>query len=68
MIITVYDNQSKEILAIIDTTGKTESVCRDDINFCVYNDTEPIIKTTMDGKAYLDEARFIIKWDKEQKE
>lgn len=68
MIITVYQNDTKEILAIIDTTGKTESVCRDDINFHINNDTEPIIKTTMDGKAYLDEARFMIRMDKEKSE
>lgn len=65
MIIVVYTNTTKEILAIIDTTSSSESVCRSDIGFKTYIDAEPILENIKD-KVYLNENKFVIRVDKEQ--
>ena len=61
MIITLYDRETTEILAMIDTTGKTKSVCRNDVDFKIYDETEPIVKASLDGKVYLDGNKFIMR-------
>lgn len=56
-IITVFHKDTKEILAVIVNDG--QSICRNDIDFAVYNDTEPIL-AEIDGKVYLDQSKFML--------
>ena len=53
----VYNKTPKEILAVLVNDG--QSICRNDIDFAVYNDTEPIL-AEIDGKVYLDQSKFML--------
>lgn len=56
--VVVYDKETKEIIACINDDGK-ECIARKDVDFKVYNDTEPIF-IELEGKVILDESSFMI--------
>jgi hypothetical protein len=51
MVITVYDKDTKELMALIVKDG--QCVVRDDVEFEVFEDTEPTL-TNIDGKVYVN--------------
>ena len=53
----VYNKKTKEILAVIVNDG--ECICRNDIEFAVYENTEPIF-TEIDGVMYLSQNKFML--------
>lgn len=56
--VVVFDKCTKEVIACINDTEKDFIVIRD-VDFKVYNDTEPIF-TELQGKILLNENSFII--------
>lgn len=56
--VVVFDKQTKEIVACINSDGK-DCIVRKDVDFKIYNDTEPIF-TEQKGKVLLNENSFII--------
>ena len=59
--VVVYDKETKEILACIPLSGK-DCICRKDIDFKIYNQTEPIFTETENG-IVLNKNAFIMKLD-----
>ena len=60
MIYVVYDEYTKEVMAIIDTDQNKESVCIDGVAFKKYDDDmNPIFIQTEEGEVYLKENAFI---------
>lgn len=56
--VVVFDNETKEILAIVCIDGV--SICRNDIDYAVYSDsTEPIL-TENNGKVYYNASKFLL--------
>lgn len=56
--VVVFDKETKEIIACINDDGK-DCIVRKDIDFKVYNDTEPIF-TELEGKVILNKNSFMI--------
>lgn len=57
--VVVYKNDTKEVLAAIPMEGG-DAICRNNIEFQIYNGTEPIFTETPGG-IKLAENKFIIK-------
>lgn len=47
-IVVVFDKATKEIMACIPLFGE-QAICRKDVDFKVYNGTEPIFTETANG-------------------
>lgn len=60
MMYVVYDQYTKEVMAIIDTDKNKESVCANGVAFKRYDDDmQPIFLQTEDGNVYLKENATI---------
>jgi hypothetical protein len=59
MIITVYNNNTKEVLACINTDTKSRSIVKKGVIYNV-SENEPVF-TNKDGKLYLVNNVFIMK-------
>ena len=60
MMYVVYDQYTKEVMAIIDTDKNKQSVCIDGVAFKRYDDDmQPIFLQTEDGNVYLKENATI---------
>lgn len=60
MMYVVYDEYTKEVMAIIDTDKNKQSVCIDGIAFKRFDDDmQPIFLQTEDGTVYLKENATI---------
>lgn len=59
--VVVYKTDTKEVLAAISVEGG-DAVCRNDIDFQIYNGTEPIFTETSGGMV-LAENKFMIKME-----
>lgn len=46
--VVVYEKDSKEILACIPLSGE-RAICRNDVDFQIYNGTEPIFTENQNG-------------------
>lgn len=46
--VVVFDRESKEIIACIPISGQ-DCICRKDVDFKIYNGTEPIFTETESG-------------------
>lgn len=56
MMYVVYAEETKEVLAIIDTDKNKDSVCVDGVAFKRYDDDcDPVFLQTEDGDVYLKE-------------
>lgn len=55
--VVVFDKATKEIIACIPLTG-AEAICRKDVDFQIYNGTEPIFTETGKG-VILNSNAFI---------
>lgn len=64
--VVVYKAETKEILAAVPIEGGA-TVCRNDIEFQIYNGTEPIFIETPNG-IRLAENKFMIKMEGENHE
>lgn len=64
--VVVYKAETKEILAAVPIEGGS-AVCRNDIEFQIYNGTEPIFIETPNG-IRLAENKFMIKMEGENHE
>lgn len=49
--VVVYEKDSKEIVACIPLSGE-QAICRNDVNFQIYNGTEPIFTETQNGIVF----------------
>lgn len=47
--VAVFNKQTKEILACIPLSDGEKAICRNDIDFQIYNGTEPILTETENG-------------------
>lgn len=56
--VVVFDRESKEIIACIPISGK-DCICRKDVDFKIYNGTEPIFTETENG-IVLNENVFML--------
>lgn len=56
--IVVYDKNTKEIIACVPLDG-SQGIARKDIEFKVYNGTEPVF-TELDGMVVVNENAFIL--------
>ena len=60
MMYVVYDEYTKEVMAIIDTDQNKQSVCIDVVAFKRYDDEcDPIFLQTEEGNIYLKENALI---------
>lgn len=59
--VVVYKTDTKEVLAAIPMDGG-DAVCRNDVEFQIYNGTEPIFTETPGG-IVLAENKFMIKME-----
>lgn len=59
--VVVYKTGTREVLAAIPVEGG-DAVCRNDIDFQIYNGTEPIFTETPRG-IVLAENKFMIKME-----
>lgn len=59
--VVVYKTDTKEVLAAIPMDGG-DDVCRNDVEFQIYNGTEPIFSETPRG-IVLAENKFMIKME-----
>lgn len=59
--VVVYKTDTKEVLAAIPMDGR-DAVCRNDVEFQIYNGTEPIFTETPRG-IVLAENKFMIKME-----
>ncbi len=57
--VVVFDKKTKDILACIPLSGQ-DCICRKDVDFKVYNGTEPIFAETANG-IVLNENTFMVK-------
>ena len=64
--VVVYKAETKEILAVVPIEGRA-AVRRNDIEFQIYNETEPIFIETPNG-IRLAENKFMIKMEGENHE
>lgn len=56
--VVLFDKGTKEILACVPLSGQ-DCICRKDVDFKVYNETEPIFTETPNG-IVLNENAFLI--------
>lgn len=47
--IVLFDKETKEIIACIPTSDGETAICRKDVDFQMYNGTEPIFTETSKG-------------------
>ena len=59
--VVVYKTGTREVLAVIPVEGG-DAVCRNDIEFQIYNGTEPIFTETPGGMV-LAENKFMLKME-----
>lgn len=59
--VVVYKTGTREVLAAIPVEGG-DAVCRNDIDFQIYNGTEPIFTETLGGMI-LAENKFMLKME-----
>ena len=57
-IVVVFDKITKEIIACISLSGQ-DTICRKDVDFKIYNGTEPIF-TEIDSGVKLNENNFMM--------
>lgn len=57
-IVVVFDKETKEIIACVPTADGEASICRKDVDFQIYNGTEPIFTETKNG-VVLNNNAFI---------
>lgn len=53
--VCVFDKETKEIIACIPVFGGP-AICRGDVDFNIYNDTEPIFTETENGVVLKNNA------------
>lgn len=49
--VVVFEKETKEIIACIPLTDGEAAICRKDVDFQIYNGTEPIFTETENGVA-----------------
>ena len=59
--VVIYKTDTKEVLAAIPMDGGY-AICRNDVEFQIYNGTEPIFTETTGG-IVLEENKFMIKME-----
>jgi hypothetical protein len=59
--VVVYKAETKEVLAAIPIDGG-DAICRNDVEFQIYNGTEPIF-TEVPGGIVLEENKFMVKME-----
>lgn len=59
--VVVYKAETKEVLAAIPIDGG-DAICRNDVEFQIYNGTEPIF-TEVPGGIVLAENTFMVKME-----
>lgn len=59
--VVVYKAETKEVLAAIPIDGG-DAICRNDVEFQIYNGTEPIL-TEVPGGIVLEENKFMVKME-----
>lgn len=64
--VVVYKTDTKEVLAAIPMDGR-DAVCRNDVEFQIYNGTEPIF-TEVPGGIVLAENKFMLKMEDKNNE
>lgn len=60
--VVVFDKKSKEIITCIPINGQ-EAICKNGVDFKIYNGTEPIFTETSNG-VVLNENVFIMNMEK----
>lgn len=56
--VVVFDKKTKEIIACVPTEEGKTAICRKDVDFQIYNGTEPIFTETEKG-IVLNTSAFI---------
>lgn len=56
--VVVFDKQTKEVIACVSISGK-QAICRNDVDFKIYNGTEPVFAET-GNRVLLNENAFIL--------
>ena len=64
--VVVYKSRTREVLAAIPVEGG-DAICRNDIEFQIYNGTEPIF-TEVPGGIVLAENKFMLKMEDKNNE
>lgn len=64
--VVVYKTRTREVLAAIPVEGG-DAICRNDIEFQIYNGTEPIF-TEFPGGIVLAENKFMLKMEDKNNE
>lgn len=64
--VVVYKARTREVLAAIPVEGG-DAICRNDIEFQIYNGTEPIF-TEVPGVIVLAENKFMLKMEDKNNE
>lgn len=59
MTVVVFDKETKEIIACIPIADANEGICRKDVDFRIYNETEPVFTETENG-VKLNTSAFVI--------
>lgn len=57
--VVVFDKETKEIIACVPSGGGETAICRKDVDFQIYNGTEPIFTETGKG-IVLNQNAFIL--------
>lgn len=47
--VVVFDKKTKEIIACVPTSDEETAICRKDVDFQIYNGTQPIFMETGSG-------------------
>lgn len=47
--VVVFDKETKEVIACVPLADGEKGICRKDVDFQIYNDTEPIFTETGNG-------------------
>ncbi|CUM74288.1 Uncharacterised protein [Blautia hydrogenotrophica] len=59
MIVVVYEEDTKEVIACIDLSGEKPSILKNNVCADVYNGTEPVF-LQKDNKVTIGQNKFII--------
>lgn len=57
--VVVYEKGTRQILAAIPLSENETGFCRNDVEFEIFNDTEPVITETKDGPILKKDSFFI---------
>lgn len=57
--VVVYEKERQRVLAAIPLDEGEAAICRNDISFQVFRDTEPVFTETADGPVIKDNSFFI---------